>query len=752
MRRRSKLLLIFVLLFSPVLSFAMTVRGQESEKNDFPIVFIHGAGGFGPDEMFGFNYWGGFHSIPDVLREAGYTVYEVKVGPISSIWDRSVEAFYRIKGGKIDYGVAHSDTYGHLQYSRTLEALYPEWGELNTDGTRKKVHIISHSMGGQTARCLEQLLNDVYTDQGDSQLFNEDLGDWVASVTTLSSTHDGTTLGPIAKELIDKLLKYALDFDFEYHKLLAPLAFIFLSLIPENNIYDFMLDQFRLAPQPGEGVFDFVWRAVTSLIDYYDSDDFFIHDACPDGAAELNEWVKADPDVYYFSYSTSATKRLSKLPFIKFHIPKSSMTPLLYPIAAMMGFWAKDDVETDIDSDWYENDGVVNTISMNGPKLRSSDNIVNYNPNNLAPGVWNDMGKLNWDHIQVIGWNADWAKVKNFYLAHAELLADLPKGEAVAIVPEDTGLDDFVDVELETPTADDTENPYTDPDTFEGIEECPPEEEFDSDLDGLVDMWEQSNGLDPNDASDSILDRDHDELSNIQEYLFGTRARNPDSDGDEIDDSWEVLMGLEPCDKDDGAEDNDNDGLVNSMEFIAKTDPFDSDTDGDGYKDGEEVVAGSDPRSATSWPSYGLAPANVAMRNAGQIWILIAAIITVGIASFALYWHSNEVQVSIWTRNVNLKIRNIGESVSISLHNFGVSLSNWRSKQGDKMRSTGSKVKKAGASAKSSLTQSKEKLGEKMQERKLKRNLEKEPKAEKGTSTEDTLKFLKDKVEKEDDQ
>ena len=38
------------------------------------------------------------------LKDIGFTVYTVSVGPISPNWDRAIEAFYQIKGGQVDYG------------------------------------------------------------------------------------------------------------------------------------------------------------------------------------------------------------------------------------------------------------------------------------------------------------------------------------------------------------------------------------------------------------------------------------------------------------------------------------------------------------------------------------------------------------------------------------------------------------------------------------------------------------------------
>lgn len=44
--------------------------------------------------------------------------------------------------------------------------------------------------------------------------------------------------------------------------------------------------------------------------------------------------------------------------------------------------------------------------------------------------------------------------------------------------------------------------------------------------------------------------------------------------------------------------DSDHDGLSNDLESLYTTDPSNPDTDGDGYKDGEEVANGYDPLTA----------------------------------------------------------------------------------------------------------------------------------------------------------
>ena len=69
---------------------------------------------------------------------------------------------------------------------------------------------------------------------------------------------------------------------------------------------------------------------------------------------------------------------------------------------------------------------------------------------------------------------------------------------------------------------------------------------LDGDGDGMDDMWEDANGLDPNDPNDWDDDPDGDGLSNIGEYRIGTDPQNWDSNGDGISDGPAVANCMDP--------------------------------------------------------------------------------------------------------------------------------------------------------------------------------------------------------------
>jgi triacylglycerol lipase len=101
------------------------------------------------------------------------------------------------------------------------------------------------------------------------------------------------------------------------------------------------------------------------------------------------------------------------------------MTPLLYPFGSFIGSYTRNDQgRVIIDDSWKPNDGVVNTISQNGPKILSSDKIVKYNG---VPqiGKWNSMPLLDTiDHMDACGIGAN-ALTLSWYKALAEKLCQL---------------------------------------------------------------------------------------------------------------------------------------------------------------------------------------------------------------------------------------------------------------------------------------------------------------------------------------
>lgn len=397
--------------FSALAVFAASVLPMKATyaANDYPVVFVHGFAGFGREEVFGYKYWGGLTDLQEGLRSQGHEAYTAVVGPFSSNWDRAVELYYQIKGGCVDYGENHSAAFGHARTvdGKCFPGLYPQWDEA------RPVHLVAHSMGGQTARMLAQLLEEGHAAEhtlgGASPLFQGGKTGWVKSVTTIASPNNGTTLSNIVTDFV--------PFAQQFVGGIAGAAGI---LDQDQLVYDFKLEQWGLQRQPGEGFLDYQARVMASRI-WYDTRDLSPWSLSPDGAAEENAWVATRPGVYYFSYATRTT---FTAPFSGWSYPIVSTNPLIGTFAGPLGMGAytrNQPGTVAIDSSWWPNDAVVNTKSMNGPW---NAEIVTY-AGAAQPGKWNHLGLMDgFDHFDIVGWTLFWDS-QRFYLDHVKFLKTL---------------------------------------------------------------------------------------------------------------------------------------------------------------------------------------------------------------------------------------------------------------------------------------------------------------------------------------
>lgn len=384
-------------------------------QNNYPIVLVHGFLGWGPEEMVGYKYWGGFWDIEEYLEEKGFTVITVSVGPVSSNWERAVEIYYQLKGGQVDYGKNHADKFGVIQkpVGKIFTGLYPDWN------SEHPVHLIGHSMGGQTIRMLDYLLeNSFYTDSlktryENNELLRQSLSGWIKSITTISSPHNGTTYFDIRMKTIPFFQN-----------------FIGLAAVIGSDFYDFDLQHWDLEQKEGENWQDYYNRMDNHAA--WKSKNISNWDLSIEGARELNTVMRANPKIYYFSFGTSSSYRD---PQTGFHVPRKKVFVSLLSNVKKIGkeiTYFADGTKTD--STWFENDGVVNTNSMWGPTtgLNGPDKIMKYSSDEtLLPGQWYTFGPYEMDHYYVIGQVIMSKKQRNklykIYFDHCQLLYSLPK-------------------------------------------------------------------------------------------------------------------------------------------------------------------------------------------------------------------------------------------------------------------------------------------------------------------------------------
>ena len=393
----------------PILFFLGSLIAQ----NNHPIVLIHGFMGWGPEEMGGYNYWGGATDYVELLRKDGYTVFEVSVGPVSSNWERAVEVYYQLKGGQVDYGKAHALKYNIIQKpeGKSYNPLYPKWSK------QGPVHLVGHSMGGQTARMLNFLLTqEIFEDKEKnikerSTLLGSIQTGLIKSITSIASPHNGT----LQTDVVTKTIPFI-----QY--------FVGMASVVGTQFYDFDLDQWNFKKQEGEPWAGYLKRMRQHSA--WSTKNISSWDLNLNGAKDLNGFLQASPDIYYFSFVTSTTEKSENS---KFHLPVSGTSILTRTrskiLGSRKGFWIGGEETT---SQWYENDGVVNSCSMYGPTsgVNGEDIIIEYEENELLiPGqwYWTKVDKMDhWNIIGHLGNKERDKRSKNIFISHINLLKSLP--------------------------------------------------------------------------------------------------------------------------------------------------------------------------------------------------------------------------------------------------------------------------------------------------------------------------------------
>ena len=240
-----------------------------------------------------------------------------------------------------------------------------------------------------------------------SGLFTGGKADWINSVTTLCSPHNGSTLFYVVDQ--GKLVNTVLG--------LVYAASGVAKTAQIGDFYDFRLEQFGLNGASSESQAESIINTVFS-----EGTDNAAYDLSPDGAQELNKKIKLVDGVYYFSYSylTTETSALTGK-----QIPKSSTLPVLIIPATLMGRYSTN-TKTDfkIDETWLPNDGLVNVVSARYP---IGDEYQEYDAENIVKGKWNVMPTLPGDHGTVIGMNVGAEETHSFYDTLFKMIDSQPR-------------------------------------------------------------------------------------------------------------------------------------------------------------------------------------------------------------------------------------------------------------------------------------------------------------------------------------
>jgi triacylglycerol lipase len=355
--------------------------------NNHPVILAHGLLGFGPVELGGLNFWGQAFKVFSPIKR-----HEATMGPLSSAHDRACELAAQIKGTKVDYGSVHSKEAGHKPEGDdyTGRGFVPEWSEDNP------VHLIGHSLGAPTIRCLQHLLEEDHWGWKSSR-------NWVRSISSISGVLNGSTLGHFfgADEATGLLKKDSIASSLQ--RMLEVITFISSRYL--GSVYDFDLTHWGLEHKKGETMHDYINRISGS--EFLWGRDNAPYTLTLHGAYEDNARWDTYDDTYYFSYITEQTTRGW---FSGRYYPDLSMNPGLLPLSIYIGQKEFDRPPIPVSdfksSDWWENDGAVSSFSQKYPHTNGNHPVGgefndNTTSNNFERGKWYYKWERGVDHTDI---------------------------------------------------------------------------------------------------------------------------------------------------------------------------------------------------------------------------------------------------------------------------------------------------------------------------------------------------------------
>lgn len=405
--KRAKKVLALVLSLEMLCSVFSVALVASAESKPNPTILVSGLSGYSPDsylsKVLG-DYWGGTacKSMSDALRKKGIEAYETSVGPFSSNWDRACELYANIKGGRVDYGAAHSAKYGHERFGRTHAGCYPQWD------ANHPVDLLAHSMGAPTVHIMTSLLafgneeEQKAAPNDCSELFKGGKANWVTRCSTVCGTNNGTTLADGAINIVDKITKENTPETGEGKTIeacgaLCGVLGVALQGTDLCQVVDSDFDQWGFAQKPGETNIAYLQRVSQSNI--WKSRDVCWFDMTTWASKKIQEDYPESPETYYFAIPARASTDRSATDKKQKH---SDNAFILAPLYLILGAYpCPNTAWGPWQDEWYASDGMVNTEFAKAP---FNSKHQDYSPTCVPEkGAWVNMPTIYVEHSGAVG-------------------------------------------------------------------------------------------------------------------------------------------------------------------------------------------------------------------------------------------------------------------------------------------------------------------------------------------------------------
>ncbi|RFU30456.1 hypothetical protein B7463_g5852, partial [Scytalidium lignicola] len=311
---------------------------------------VSGFSGWG-EPIFGtVNYWGGFEDIPAFLQSAGYIVIIVRIGPLSSNWERACEVYRQLSYGNfdapatfpasmmgIDYGPTYPARYGYNMIGNTKRAVL--YGTLPGGwawSAASPVHFICHSQGGNTIRMLIELMSGNQNALHPLYFPAQNRQNWIKSVVTLGTPHKGTTITDVVNQLLPQ---NQIDLVAIIARLVASTSF------KQPRSYDLQLDHWDFRRLPPAETFRRMLARLSggAVLSWWQGpggphpphNGFY--DNSIDGVNRLNTFApNPSPTIVYFTMSFDATVRFPDIDPTPSNSRSFPINPFLYPLSLLL--------------------------------------------------------------------------------------------------------------------------------------------------------------------------------------------------------------------------------------------------------------------------------------------------------------------------------------------------------------------------------------------------------------------------------